>query len=611
MLNRYNLTVAAYLFAAGMFLAATASAAQAAKLTEEQVAEHTGKIDALVDAGLEKAGVRPNAQAKDDVFLRRAYLDIIGRGPSYEEAEGYLDSRDNKRRVKLINTLLDSRGRASHEFNYWADIVRATSSLNNNASGGPYIDWMKDSFRNNVPFDKFVYELLTASGPYTKNGAVGYYVRDNGMPLDNASNTIRIFLGTQLGCAQCHDHPFDKWTQMEFYEMASFTYGINTRDDHPKLKELNQLARQLQREGNTDTDRENFRLGQRIQNFVRSLSWGAKDTGNQLRLPHDYKYSDGSPNQPVKPFPIFEPDVSESSELTARQKYAKWMTSKDNPRFALVVANRYWKRAFGIGLIEPHDEITDDTKPSNPELMAYLTQLMKDLDFDLKEYQRVIFNTKAYQREATRGQIKEGEQYAFPGPLLRRMTAEQMWDTLITLTVPDVDASPVSSLGTLDDSASSPLDTLTAEQIVENIKKGGGGMMAMGMDYRNNRNALMRASELSSPAPPGHVLERFGQSDRQLIETSSTDPSVTQALNLMNGWIDGVLLKKQSVLYENVMRARSNIDKVNVIWLSILGRNATPQERAVALAEVKDTGDLAFHNLVWALLNSREFIFIQ
>ena len=583
--------------------------AHGAKLTEQQVAEHTAKIDGFIDAAIAKAGIRPPQKADDDVFMRRAYLDIIGRAPSYDEAKEYLEDRDFKRRQKLIDKLLDHPGRVSHEFNYWADILRSTSSLNNNASGGPYIEWVKEQFKSNVPFDRFTYDLLTASGPYTKNGAVGYYVRDNGMPLDNASNTIRIFLGTQLGCAQCHDHPFDKWTQMEFYEMAAFTYGLNLRDDHPRLRELNEKARELRR----TEDREDFRLAQRIGNFTRSLAWGAKDTSGTLRLPHDYKYSDAKPNEAVKPFAIFDPPPPDSADLTPRQKYAKWMTSKENPRFAKVVANRYWKRAFGIGLIEPHDEITDDTKPFNPELMAYLEQLMKDVNFDLKEYQRVIFNTKAYQREAIREQLKEGEQPLFAGPLLRRMTAEQLWDTLVTLTVPNVDKPTVESLGTLDSASNeSILDRYTADQIVENIKKGSGGMMAMmGMDNGNGRNALVRASELPSPAPPGHVLERFGQSDRQLIETASIDPSVTQVLNLMNGWIDKVLLKKQSVLYENVMNARSNIEKINVIWLSILGRNATPVERAMALNEVKDTGDFAFYNLVWAMLNSREFIFIQ
>lgn len=593
----------------GAVVLATCPAAFGAKLTESLVADHAAKIDGFIDAAILKAGIRPPQKADDDVFMRRVYLDIIGRAPSYDEAKAYLEDRDFNRRRKLIDKLLDSPGRASHEFNYWADILRSTSSLNNNASGAPYIEWMQQQFRDNVPFDKFTYDLLTASGPYTKNGAVGYYIRDNGMPLDNASNTIRIFLGTQLGCAQCHDHPFDKWTQMEFYEMAAFTYGLNMRDDHPRLRELNEIARDLRK----TEDREDFRLSQRIQNFTRSLAWGAKDTKNALRLPHDYKYSDAKPNEPVEPFAIFEPSPPEDANLTDRQKYAKWMTSKQNPRFAKVVANRYWKRAFGIGLIEPHDEITDDTKAFNPELMAYLEQLMKDLDFDLKEYQRVIFNTKAYQREAHREQLKEGEVPLFAGPMLRRMTAEQMWDTLVTLAVPNVDKPAAGSLDSLDSASNeSILDRYTAQQIVEQIKSGGGGMMAMmGMGNRNDRNALVRASELPSPAPPGHVLERFGQSDRQLIETASVDPSVTQVLNLMNGWIDKVLLKKQSVLYENVMNARGNIEKINVIWLSILGRNATPSERALALNEVKDTGDLAFYNLVWALLNSREFMFIQ
>jgi hypothetical protein len=306
--------------------------------------------------------------------------------------------------------------------------------------------------------------------------------------------------------------------------------------------------------------------------------------------------------------------MGEETKGTSREVFAQWLTSKDNPRFAQVIANRYWKRLMGRGVFEPHDEITADTKPVNPELSDHLTQLMKDLDYDLREFQRVILNTKTYQRQAARAEPKADEAYLFPGPLLRRMSAEQVWDSLMALALPEPDASlsPTSDLAAAIDK----IDNMTAQQIIDSVTKGDGGMMgAMSMmamgGYGDDKNGMKRASELPSPAPAGHVLERFGQSDRQLIETASTSGSVPQVLNLMNGWIDKVLLKDQSALYETVKRERSVNSKIDAIWISILGRPATAQERGMAMAEIKSLGDTAFNNLVWAMLNSREFLFIQ
>ena len=115
--------------------------------------------------------------------------------------------------------------------------------------------------------------------------------------------------------------------------------------------------------------------------------------------------------------------------------FAQWLTSKENPRFAKAIANRLWKRALGVGIIEPVDDIRDDSEPENPELMDYLTTIVCKLDFDLKEFQRIVFNTKTYQRQSSPDEPAAGEVYHFPGPILRRMTAEQVWDSLLTLAV--------------------------------------------------------------------------------------------------------------------------------------------------------------------------------
>ena len=176
-----------------------------------------------------------------------------------------------------------------------------------------------------------------------------------------------------------------------------------------------------------------------LQEVMRPLRYTAIQREDQtLRLPDDYQVRRRqSRDQAVEAKTMFgdeaEPDLD---------AYAAWMTSKDNPRFTTVIANRLWKEVFGIGLIEPVDEITDSTVATNPELMAYLEEQMKALDYDLKAFLEMIYNTRTYQREATREEIQPGEAYHYPGPVLRRMSAEQIWDSFVTLINPEPDAVP-------------------------------------------------------------------------------------------------------------------------------------------------------------------------
>ncbi|MEM7386286.1 MAG: DUF1549 domain-containing protein, partial [Verrucomicrobiota bacterium] len=204
------------------------------------------EIDRLIEQGFRKHKVKPNPPASDDVFLRRIYLDIAGRIPTLEEVDAFDQTDAPNKRTRLIEKLLRSEAYVSHSFNYWADILRVKSDIRGDA-GEPYAAWVKQSLRENKPYDKMVFELLTASGNVWDNGAVGYYMRDAGMPLDNMAYTTQVFLGTQMVCAQCHDHPFDKWKQKEFYEMAAYTYGVDTRMRPEKVLGLDKMLSRKER----------------------------------------------------------------------------------------------------------------------------------------------------------------------------------------------------------------------------------------------------------------------------------------------------------------------------------------------------------------------------
>ena len=583
---------------------------------EPEIRAAARQVDLLVEQGLRAQKAQPNPRISDEQFVRRVYLDVIGRVPTLDEARRFLDSADRDKRAKLIDQLLDSPGYVSNFYNYYADILRIQTRLNNNVPGQPYIDWLKDSLRQNKHWDVMVRELLTAEGYIWDNGAAGYYLRDVGMPLDNLSNTVRIFLGTQLGCAQCHDHPFDKWSQLEFYEMAAFTYGVQTRSrgGNVNLRELRREARSM--------DPSEQRV---LRRLVRPLSFKVEEKSyKQLRLPDDYKYDDAKPKQKVEPATVFGETVSMSKDDSRTQVFAAWVTSKKNPRFAMTIANRLWARLMGVGIINPVDDIRDDSENVNPVLLEYLTARMIAGDFDLKQYLRLVLNTQTYQRQASRLELRPDQLYYFPGPALRRMTAEQVWDSLLTMVVDEVDTRtgrPDFRLALAPKLAQMNGDELIAlaknpQKLRQMTREEAGPMMMQAMQMRRKGGSrgsdkYLRASELPSPAPPGHFLREFGQSDREQIEASTTEPTLTQALQLLNGQIDQQLIKKTSVLYRHVDAAAGDDAKIDTLWLSILSREPSSNERRLAEREIADHGRDGYANLVWALLNTREFLFIQ
>ena len=423
------------------------------------ILEISDQIDSIVAAQLSSRNEKLNALSSDEIFLRRAYLDIIGRIPSIDETTRFLRSKSKDKRADLIDDLLDSYGHVSHQFNFYADLLRIKSRLPGNLDGISYIDFVKDSIEENKPYDQFVRELIASQGPNLKrgNGAVGYYLRDRNMPEDNMSNTIRIFLGTRLECAQCHDHPFDKWTQRQYFEMVAFTGGLQYRAKETAAK-ANQIRKAFRSKDVPANQKPVFnRIGQ-------TLSYGIEGSGTGLaRLPENFLGEDGYDGEIVVGKTMFERKALVDAKIpkntsavksrnnaqqagirgavpvNSRIAYSEWLTDADNPRFAKVIANRLWKTAFGVALIEPVDIIEDGTVASNPELMNYLTETMIDLKFDTKQFLRAIYNSKTYQAQAYKKDIIEVSKFNFNGPIVRRLSAEQIWDSLLTLTLSDID----------------------------------------------------------------------------------------------------------------------------------------------------------------------------
>lgn len=566
------------------------------------------RIDALVEAALKKAGQTPHELSLNHQFVRRIYLDANGTIPTARQTTLYTRSRSTSRRHTLVDTLLSRPGYASQMYNWMADFLRVVDKADNNTYLRPWGDWVKQNLRDNTPWDKMVHEMLTAEGKSWENPAVGFVLRDPGMPLDNLNNAVRVFMGTRIGCAQCHDHPFDRWTQKEFYQLAAFTAGTQYRlygKAGPSVD--NKTLDSAAGGGNSPEARKG-------RSILRMNRPGVFDNARkQLKFPSDYGYEDAKPGELVKTAFLFQKSPVTVTPTDRRKKFADWVTSYDNDRFAMTMANRLWKKAMGVGIVEPVDDHMDESTSSNPALLDFLASELKRLRFDLKEFQRIIYYSNTYQRRVTYKDLDPEKPYLFPGPILRRMTAEQVWDSLLTLTLTNPDAA----LRPGDDEYTSIIDVdnnTSAQQILQKAKQ----LIAYEKADRARKNKrlykgqeLLRASELPQPLPEAHFIRQFGQSERDIINDSHTDGTVPQLLTMFNGAVTHMMLEKGSVIYNEVLKEDDIDDQVTVIFQSMLNRVPNTREAAAAKGEMRNAKAAGYGNVIWALLNTREFLFIQ
>lgn len=577
-----------------------------------------GELDSLVEMKLLDEDQQPNELASDEIFLRRIYLDVAGRIPTLKEATDFLGSSSETRREDLIDKLLGSPDYVSNMYNFWADVLRLVERPQANIVADPYLGYVKDSIRINKKYNQWVYEMLTADGKTWENPAVGFQLRDDGMPLPYVDNTVRVLLGTQIGCAQCHDHPFDQWTQYQFYELAAYTNGVRTRIQRgsPGFTKQNP-ANLLINEARTKHDK--GRVPGEFQRIARANTYSVSEAKNAvMRLPHDYAYEDAKPKEVVKPAVLWGEVPTKARNGSPREQFAAWVTSDDNPQFSKTIANRLWKRFMGVGLVEPIDDFRDEHPCMNEPLLEYLSSLMVRNNYDLKEFIRTILYSRTYQRESTDYEVTSGEPYYFPGPTLRRMTAEQVWDSLLTLAVHNpwpfqrptaAEMAPVLNLnfGTATYSSVKGKSEQFAKTFFMNPYKRSLNQHA----YQGN--ILCRASELPSPVPADHFLRQFGQGDRETINGGQQDATVPQILAMFNGPITHVMTEFGSALYDNLVALDDTGDRRDAVFMSVLARKPNAADRRAAASEFSRTESdgKALGNIAWGLLNTREFLFIQ
>jgi hypothetical protein len=348
-------------------------------------------IDSLVNAKLRKLRITPSDICTDEVFIRRAYIDIIGMVPTTEELNKFMSSRDAKKREKLVDELLNRKEFVEMWVMKWAELlkIRSNNDRVSYKAAVQYYSWLEDKISKNVPFDQIVQELLSATGGTFNNPATNYYQVET-ETLKLAENTAQVFMGMRIQCAQCHNHPFDRWTMTDYYGFASF-------------------FSQVQR-----------KRGEDPRETIVTAAGG------------------GEVNHPVtgKPVPpkFLGGDSPDIKERDRRALLAKWLASPENPYFARNLANIVWAHFLGRGIIEPVDDVRISNPPSNPELLDALASHFTEYKYDFKRLVKDICTSRTYQLATKTNPTNEGDARNFSHGMVRRIRAEVLLDIISEVT---------------------------------------------------------------------------------------------------------------------------------------------------------------------------------
>jgi hypothetical protein len=587
------------------------------RLSETQLRAKADSIDVAVEAMYTKLGAVLPPEATDEAFLRRAYLSITGQIPSAEEASQFLADGTPDKRATLVDRLVKSPQAVDHLFQNFAGMLRLRDEAVG-ASQKPFHEWMRGSLRKNVPYNEMVHDMLTASGTLAGDPAVGWLLSTEGLSASAATDMCHVWLGYNIQCAMCHDHPFADATQKQLYEIAAYFAGLRTVQRTPDGEE-----------------HETRRDGLHIASAVPAITEGRMV---RLRLPKDYKYRDGSALEPVKPMlprlkgsgtaRTWEPvspyaPLKRTTEYPVpkdfRQSLARWVTVENEDRFSHMIAGRLWVGMLGKGesfpldasdLREPLDtprledlvllkdigyaggtsrsqclsgpsgkmrpvgsrgDSIEKEELDHPVMLALAT-VMQEVSYDLRQFQRVIWRTRVAQRQAMDAwdfvRLSTTKPTALAdtsaSPYLRRMSADQLWDALVSL---------------------------AGESATEK-----------------------KASDLPLVLPDGHPLRELGRGTHGWNDDSRAFIGPTVARWMMHSPLVVAAASPSSRVMKEMNRASDPDARIRQAFLSILSRHPTPREleRARELygsAEMDTPSADSF--LVWTLLNTSEFLFLH
>lgn len=348
-------------------------------------------IDTHIDAKLQKLKIQPSPLADDATFLRRVTLDLTGQLPTPDEVRSFLADATPQRakRAKVIDKLIARPAYTDNWTLKWGDLLQSSRKYLGEKGTFAFREWIRDSIASNKPYDKMVRELLTSRGSSYEDPA-GNYFRATREPKPTMEKTTQVFLGVRMVCAQCHDHPFERWTQNQYYQMSAFFSAVGLRPG--------------------------YEIGEEIVYDQRA----------------DYEMKHPKDSRVMKPefLVASTAPVAIPNDERRRDALANWLASKQNPFFAKAIANRIWSYFFGKGIIDPVDDIRASNPPVNPALLDALTQDLIDHNFDLRHLMRTIANSRAYQASIVTNEWNEADADNFSHAAPRRLQAEALMDAV-------------------------------------------------------------------------------------------------------------------------------------------------------------------------------------
>ncbi|MDZ4850408.1 MAG: DUF1549 domain-containing protein [Pirellulaceae bacterium] len=375
-------------------------------------------IDKLVAEKWERMKIKPSGLCTDDAFLRRVYLDLAGLPPTADQVRAFLadTSVTTAKRERVVDELLSSTAFNEHWTSKWSDLLMVNSKFLGKEGATKFRDWVHESIANNKPYNEFVHEIITASGSNRENPAASYF-KILRTPEEALENTTHLFLGVRFNCNKCHDHPFERWTQDQYYQTASY---------------FSQVALKKDKESGDAT------IGGTAVEGAKPLYEEVTDSG-EGEMKHQ---KTGAVVQPQFPF---ECDYPAEANRSRRDEFAAWLTSPDNPYFARSYVNRMWGYLLGKGLIEPIDDIRAGNPASIPELLEHLEHEFIASNFDVRKLMRSICNSRVYQLSIESNEWNIDDQRNYSHAMPRRLPAEVLFDAIhqVTGTPSSLPGSPV------------------------------------------------------------------------------------------------------------------------------------------------------------------------
>ncbi|MCI0682231.1 MAG: DUF1549 domain-containing protein [Gemmataceae bacterium] len=503
-------------------------------------------VDRFTHKKWQELGIMPSELCSDETFVRRVYHDITGTLPTPQQVNAFRSDKNPNKREALVDALLDTPEYSFLFANKWADVLRVKRGNQQNQTRAfgtfAFHNWIRESIARDKPYDQFVREIIGAIGDETKSPPTMWF-RDLQKPEQFVDDACQLFLGVRMACAQCHHHPYEKWSQDDYWGMAAFFAQIGRKNvPTPGVSVQN-------------------RNQQRQVIFNRGTG-SVRNTRTQQ-------------NAVMKALDADEVKLAPGED--PRHRLVDWMVEPKNPFFAKAVANRYFAHFFGKGLVDPVDDMRVTNPPSNPELLDALAKELIDNQFSLKHLIKVLCKSRTYQLSAVPNEFNKNDKKAFARYYPRRMAAEVLYDA-----VSQVTGSPAQFAGL-------PTDK-----------------------FAPNRALMLPDESFSS-----YFLDVFGRPQRiSACECERVaEANLAQALHLLNSAeIQNKLARGNGRADQLAKDPRPDAEKVEELFLWAFARRPSEAQMRVALDNIQrnmSNKRIAYENILWALVNTKEFILVQ